>query len=109
MNTDDDFAALLADYAAPVPDDGFADAVIARAGAADRRARQLARWRRGLSGGALFGTVLTAALMTGPIVPELSLDGLTWERLAEAAQNPVLLGAVALLPFAWLVLDPEGA
>ena len=105
MNTDDDFAALLSDYAAPVADNGFSDAVMARA----RRAERLARWRTGLSGGALFGTALTVALMTGPLFPELSLDGTSLSAVAEAAQNPLLLGAVALLPFAWLLLDPDVA
>ena len=104
MNTDDEFTALLADYAAPVADDGFAEAVLAEAALREQRAERLARWRVWLSGGALFGTALTLALMTGPLLPEVPL-----ESVSAGLRHPALLGAVALLPLGWLALDPDMA
>ena len=111
MNTDSEFQSLLADYAAPVEDNGFSDAVLAKAAARERREARLSRWRLWLTAGALSGSALTVALVIGPLLPteptgwlEASLQG-----LAAAAVQPATIAAVALLPLGWLLLDPDAA
>ena len=98
MNTDSELTTLLGDYAAPVADDGFTDAVMS----ALPTRRRTAVWRAALLPVAVGVGAAAWAWALGRVLPELALD------VSALASVPWLWAALpAGLGVVWLTLEPE--
>ena len=101
MTTDDDFKTLLADYAAPVEEDGFSNAVMA-ALPADVLVKAASRWR-----GVVGGTVLAVGLALWALALRHVLGDVAFDP-AVLADIPWLYAAVPVSGMAlWFLLDPD--
>ena len=101
MTTDDDFKTLLADYAAPVEEDGFSNAVMA-ALPADVSVKRASPWRGVVSGIIIAVSLALWALALRHVLGDMAFDP------AMLADIPWLYAAVPMAGIMlWLGLDPD--
>lgn len=111
QNSDDNlFSELLSDYAAPVRDDGFSDAVLRAAGAEDRK---IERVRRFSIYGASFVGGIIAAIQIPMLVSLVSKINIAVPAIPKASSLLIsqwsLIGVIVLGFVLWAALDRKAS